>query len=248
VLIGAAAAFFVLRGKAAANDEPPVPAPVLRASDAAVAPSLDAASTPTPRAEDMVAIPAGTYAVTGFRSTAVAAFRLDKTEMTTRAYAVTVGEAAPAADGALPKREVTWAEAAAACASVGKRLPTELEWEYAATRESLDASNARLLRRGVDGPAPVGTHPGDCTAAGLCDLLGKVSEWVSDPWRKGARDQPDDTQRVVRGGSFTVAATSTYARPQSRSRAPADRRDPELGFRCARDGDPEDDAGPEEPR
>jgi formylglycine-generating enzyme required for sulfatase activity len=229
IAIGAAAAFFLLRGgNAPPSETPPPPA----AFDAAVVVQIDAAPRAPEVPADMVAIGAGSYEVTGFAVAPVARFHLDKTEMTTRAYrAATGGEGGDE----LPAREVTWGEAAAACAALGKRLPSELEWEYAATRTALDSGDAQLFQRGVSGPAPVATHPGDCTPEGLCDLLGNVSEWTADPWRVDADGAPDGRRRVVRGGSFNVAASSPYAKPQSRSRALSGQRDPELGFRCARD-------------
>jgi formylglycine-generating enzyme required for sulfatase activity len=162
------------------------------------------------------------------------AYWLDKTEMTAGKYAAALGKSAPAdAERGLPVRNVTWEEASAACKALGKRLPTESEWEAAATQHALDPKKARLRAAGVKGPAPVGTYPGDCTPDGVCDLIGNVSEWMADPW------QPDDSEnrRVIRGGSFGVAPTSQYAKPESRTKVKADARDPELGFRCARDAD-----------
>ncbi|HUH05876.1 MAG TPA: bifunctional serine/threonine-protein kinase/formylglycine-generating enzyme family protein [Kofleriaceae bacterium] len=227
--IAAVAAFFLLRG---GNGSTPEPLPSAVGFDAAVPVPIDAAPPPPELAADMVTLGPGTYAVTGFPVAAVARFQLDKTEMTTRTYrAATGGEGGDE----LPIREVTWDEAGAACAALGKRLPSELEWEYAATRTVLDSGDAQLFQRGVSGPAPVATHPGDCTPEGLCDLLGNVSEWTADAWRVDASGATDDRRRVVRGGSFNVAVSSPYAKPQSRSRALSGQRDPELGFRCARD-------------
>ncbi|HTM22164.1 MAG TPA: SUMF1/EgtB/PvdO family nonheme iron enzyme, partial [Kofleriaceae bacterium] len=87
------------------------------------------------------------------------------------------------------------------------------------------------------GPAPVGTHPGDCTPepAHICDLLGNVAEWTADPWRGRADDEPVDGQRAVRGGTYTMAPGSDPAKPTSRLKAGIDDRDAEIGFRCARD-------------
>ncbi len=198
------------------------------------------ANTATP--PGMIAIPASRYAVTGFPLVNVAPFFLDATEMTVAGYRQAVALLGREPDDAVmtdgddsPVRGVTWQEASDACGALGKRLPSEVEWEYAATRAPLDPGGARLLRAGVSGPSPVATHRGDCTPEGLCDLLGNVSEWTADPWRAVADSQPDPTLRVVRGGSYNVAPASRYARPESRAKQKANTRDGELGFRCARD-------------
>jgi serine/threonine-protein kinase len=138
--------------------------------------------------------------------------------------------------GELPIRDVHFADAEAACQALGKRLPTEAEWELAATRSRLDPAGARLRRKGIEAPAAVGSHPGDCTADGVCDLLGNVSEWTSDRWRRGGALDPDDDVRTVRGASFRVAPSAAwYGSVQARARVPRSDADPEVGFRCAKD-------------
>ena len=141
----------------------PSAAPPERAS--AAAPSASAAP-PTTRGGPMVRLAAGTYTMGSQRirdeqpphKVTVAAFELDKTEVTVAAYkdCVTDGKCtAPLAgppkgldaNGRLPllacnwdkpdRAEdpvncVTWAQSDAYCAWAGKRLPTEEEWEYAA--------------------------------------------------------------------------------------------------------------------
>ncbi len=211
----------------------------LVSTDAAVPAPLDASSAPPP---GMIAIPASRYAVAGFPMTDIEPFFLDATEMTVAGYRDAVKQLGREVDDGVitdgddsPVRGVTWQEASDACRALGKRLPTEVEWEYAATRAPLDPEGARLLRAGVSGPSPVASHRGDCTPEGLCDLLGNVSEWTADPWRARADSQADGQLRVVRGGSFNVAPASRYAQPESRAKQKADTRDGELGFRCARD-------------
>jgi formylglycine-generating enzyme required for sulfatase activity len=106
-----------------------------------------------------------------------------------------------------PVVNVTWYEAAAYCASVGGRLPTEAEWEraargtvgrkYAWGDEPPDPSRANYVETKVGKPTPVGLFPRGATPEGIQDLAGNVSEWTADWYDEGQL-------RVVRGGSWST--------------------------------------------
>jgi formylglycine-generating enzyme len=142
----------------------------------------------------------------------------------------------------LPVTLITWHAAVAYCESVGKRLPAEAEWEFAAGRgatiefpwgnEMPDAAKANWLGTGLGHPVAVGTFPP--TGAGLYDMAGNVWEFVQDKWRDsyGAAESPD--RRVIRGGSF--GGSPVNLRIRYRDSHPETGAAPHVGFRCARSG------------
>jgi len=141
---------------------------------------------------------------------------------------------------------VTWDEAKAFCNYFGYRLPTEIEWEYAA-REA----GKPILYSGTNSPdslkfyaftgdddlifsLPVGQKRPN--SLGLYDMSGNVFEWIGDYYQM--YQYPDkyhlneeDAVRIIRGGSFReeVFTTRTYHRAGTLR----DVRDDDVGFRCA---------------
>jgi cellulose biosynthesis protein BcsQ len=134
-----------------------------------------------------------------------------------------------------PVTRVSWYEAAAYCAWVGVRLPSESEWDLAARghvrreypwgNEPPDERRANFHMK-VGNPTPVGLYPAGATPEGVADMAGNVWEWVED-WYERHR------MRVLRGGSFSVVASNLRAADRDRY-GPGSRGD-DIGFRCARD-------------
>lgn len=183
--------------------------------------------------------------------TRLASYCLDLTEVTVKAYSACVaeGRCSPArtpwklCNGSRPGREdhpincVTHGEAEAFCAARSVRLPTEVEWEYAARGGPLE------LRYPWGEGSPDGRacwkHHGTCAvktyaagAFGLFDLSGNVWEWTST-WY-GPYPFPPQTgfAKVNRGGSFSRRFEKwMHTRLRNRS-APSDFGS-HLGFRCA---------------
>ncbi|MCX5747217.1 MAG: SUMF1/EgtB/PvdO family nonheme iron enzyme, partial [Proteobacteria bacterium] len=193
------------------------------------------------------------------------AFAIDRTEVTNAAFAVATGTltgikqpAYPNARGfelaASPTRPVagvTWIEARAFCAHLGKRLPTSAQWQKALRgglvvdgvpnphpRRTLpwggDASAARLAL--VTSAHEVGTTPDDRSPYGVLDLAANVQEWTRSLDDEATRQGSDNGMRVTRGGqAVDMPADDLLYYVASENQRPAQFRAFSLGFRCVTD-------------
>jgi iron(II)-dependent oxidoreductase len=150
-----------------------------------------------------------------------------------------------------PVLHVDWNEAQAYCRWARRRLPSEVEWEYAAATAAKrrypwgdeDPSPARANLGGA-GVAPVGGCAAGDNAAGARQLIGNVWEWTAstfapypgfivDPYKEYSAPW-FGTHKVLRGGSFATPAR--LIRNTWRNFYTADRGDVFAGFRtCAID-------------
>lgn len=150
-----------------------------------------------------------------------------------------------------PVVHVSWHDASAYCAWTGVRLPTEVEWEYAA-RGGLEGARYpwgdeltpdgeyhcniwqgvfpahNTAEDGYVGTAPVDAFPAN--GYGLHNVSGNVWEWCAD------RFDSTGTRRAMRGGSYLChdSYCNRY-RVAARNANTPDSSSGNLGFRCVAD-------------
>lgn len=157
-----------------------------------------------------------------------------------------------------PVNCVDFGQGAAYCAFVGKRLPTEAEWEYAARgtdgrrypwgNEAPGCDHAVTSGCGraptdTAGTKPVGSFPFAKSPFGALDMAGNVWEWVYDGFdpaiysRDGAVDPAADSvgaTGILRGGSWDFASTRLAATTRQKFQRRVGH--VSTGFRCAQGG------------
>lgn len=163
------------------------------------------------------------------RSVVLAAFYVDRYEVTNRRYAKFVartGHAPPPHwSGGVPAPAlldlpVTWVsydDAVAYLRWAGGRLPTEIEWERAARGvdgrtypwgEQLPTTElAQIGQLAATSPAPVASHPLGASPMGCVDMSGNALEWTLDcyaPYRYAALGENSPTPPPVASGNYRV--------------------------------------------
>lgn len=165
------------------------------------------------------------------RTSATYSYYLDKYHVTNYRYALFVRDTGYESEGEwrqyygaamdhYPVVAVTWNDAMQYAQWVGKRLPTEAQWEKGA--RGVDGRlypwgnrwNPRYCgcwTGGARATAPVGRYPRDCSPYGCYDMAGNVSEWCADgsslePYQPTNRRNPfvpvDGPRRAARGGNW----------------------------------------------
>lgn len=158
-----------------------------------------------------------------------------------------------------PVNCVDWAQAQAYAKFKGARLPSESEWEYAATSggknqkypwgndgptcDKVVMKDSGVYGCGINATMPVCSRPKGNTEQGLCDMAGNVFQWVQDAYKGSYKGAPADGRavngvgdydRVVRGGAFNCDDADNM-RADFRSGSSPEYRGEFIGFRLARD-------------
>lgn len=157
----------------------------------------------------------------------------------------------------LPLTRTTWSEAAEHCRRVDARLPSEVEWEYAARGwesrmfpHGNGRPGPRMANFAADGPEGVDARPQSSGPFGIEQQAGNVFEWVADCYDARAYvhrvdhedrsfvdrtspatcDDGDGAQHVFRGGGFRSGAEELNA--AKRDPYEGYLRSDDVGFRC----------------
>jgi formylglycine-generating enzyme required for sulfatase activity len=256
------------------EDEPATPEPTPEASPTAT--PVSSTEDQVEEVEGMVLVPAGRFLMGSASGEAneqpehevsLDAFLIDQFEVSNAQYRACVEAGSctasrladaytyrnyrddPAYDN-YPVINVSWDQAVAYCTWAEKRLPTEAEWEYAASGpDDFDwpwgnSFDSQLSAASASDTQPVDSYTEGASPFDVYNMAGNVTEWVEDVFDEGfyasseGSHNPVNTgeagSRILRGGSFDNTEASLYRTSRRLVKSPTFY-DVDTGFRCAKD-------------
>lgn len=241
--------------------------------------TLSATPTPEPTEipvpEKMILIPSGTFLMGSTNGqtneqpehlVTLDAFFIDQFEVSNEQYLACVAEGDCTQTGLrnsfrrsgyrddpifanYPVMGVTWNQAAGYCEWAGKRLPTEAEWEFAASGPDNftwpwgNEFDARLSAASALDTEPVDNYATGVSPFGVFNMAGNVNEWVQDRFDANFyANSPEanpvnltsGSSQIYRGGSFDNG-NGAFFTTSRRYVVSASTFDVDIGFRCAQD-------------
>lgn len=184
-------------------------------------------------------------------------FWIDRYEVSNAQFAAFSGNAMLTSNWTAPdhpREQITWIEAHAFCTERrGMKLPTEIEWEYAARGpdgliypwgNELIMENAIYSDNSGGKTALVGSRPNGMSWVGAMDMSGNVWEWINSEFKEYPYSAGDGRESisgytnktpVIRSGSFDHSSYDLTT--SSRLLMGVTTTLNSIGFRCARDAD-----------
>lgn len=143
-----------------------------------------------------IGAPKGRYCIDIYEASAgeACAYRDPASQSETRAN-LDFAECRPVSEkGAIPWRNISQDQAAAACAKAGKRLPVNEEWFFAALgtpdpSQNFTSADCNVNKNwGQYDPGKTGTGEKCVSPLGAYDMVGNVWEWVGETVKEGKYD------------------------------------------------------------
>ena len=196
------------------------------------------AHVPYSVAAEMVEIPAGEFLPgggdRGGQIVYLPSFWIDQNEASNEEFSLLFpSHSYPDGAGEHPVSEVTWYEAMRYCEQTGKRLPSELQWQKAASggkgrvypwgdkrlRKQFHPFHSGVVKRRA------GMDKRDVSLQGVKGMAGSVWEWTA-----GEREG----KRAAHGGLWNLHLDYEYSKVHEQIHLPPEDRWPFVGFRCVR--------------